>query len=82
MLAPEEVPALKWSPADEEGLVAFLVGEKSFSEDRVRKTVEKLNAQRGRATQGGHLPHMQAPCKQSLLCSEVTSWAIGCPCKL
>ena len=52
MLAPEETASLKWGPADEEGVVAFLVGEKNFNEDRVRKTVQKLNASRSKATQG------------------------------
>ena len=47
-----ELPPLKWTPADVEGVVAFLVGEKNFSEDRVRKAVEKLNASRGKANQG------------------------------
>lgn len=52
VLKVEEVPQLKWGQADEQGIVDFLVGEKSFSEDRVRKVVEKLNANRGRANQG------------------------------
>ncbi|KAK9786073.1 hypothetical protein WJX73_007328 [Symbiochloris irregularis] len=52
VLPAEEIPPLKWTPADEEGIVSFLVGEKNFSEDRVRKAVVKLNSQRGKANQG------------------------------
>lgn len=33
---------LKWQQPDVEGIVAFLVGEKAFSEDRVRKAIEKI----------------------------------------
>lgn len=58
VLKVEEVPQLKWGQADEQGIVDFLVGEKSFSEDRVRKVVEKLNANRGRANQGAHVAEM------------------------
>jgi|TARA_B110000967_G_scaffold195820_1_gene225741 hypothetical protein len=35
---------LKFTAPDEEGVVAFLVGEKQFSEDRVRSTLKKLKA--------------------------------------
>ncbi len=55
MLPPEETASLKWGPADEEGVVAFLVGEKNFNEDRVRKTVQKINASRSKATQGAQV---------------------------
>lgn len=34
-------PSLSWGPVDEEGVVDLLVGEHSFSEDRVRSTVER-----------------------------------------
>ena len=44
--------ALKWVAADEEGLVKFLVGEKSFNEDRVRKAVQRVNAAKSKSTQG------------------------------
>jgi hypothetical protein len=43
--------ALTWKPADMDGLVAYLVNEKQFSEERVRSAVEKMNAARGKATQ-------------------------------
>ncbi|MEM4733009.1 MAG: flap endonuclease-1 [Candidatus Bathyarchaeia archaeon] len=33
---------LKWREPDAEGIVDFLVGEKDFSEDRVRKAIEKM----------------------------------------
>ena len=33
----------KWEAPDVEGLVAFLVGEKGFNEDRVRSAAQKLN---------------------------------------
>ncbi|MEM2108255.1 MAG: flap endonuclease-1 [Candidatus Bathyarchaeia archaeon] len=33
---------LKWQEPDVEGIVDFLVGEKDFSEDRVRKAIEKM----------------------------------------
>ncbi|MEM3051187.1 MAG: flap endonuclease-1 [Candidatus Bathyarchaeia archaeon] len=33
---------LKWQQPDVEGIVAFLVGEKDFAEDRVRKALEKI----------------------------------------
>lgn len=37
------------------GLVAFLVGEKGFSEDRVRSAVKRINSAKGKATQVRHL---------------------------
>ena len=42
---------LKWSAPDEDGVVAFLCGEKSFNEDRVRKTLAKLKATKGKNSQ-------------------------------
>ena len=52
MLKGDAVPPLKWGVADEDGLVKFLVEEKSFSEERIRKVIEKVNASRSKATQG------------------------------
>ncbi len=46
------MPTLKWVAADEEGLVKFLVGEKSFNEDRIRKAVQRINAAKSKSTQG------------------------------
>ena len=56
MLKGDAVPPLKWGVADEDGLVKFLVEEKSFSEERIRKVVEKVNASRSKATQGATNP--------------------------
>lgn len=53
VLAAAEVPGMKWNPPDTEGLVKFLVEEKSFNEDRVRKAAERINASRGKSNQGG-----------------------------
>ena len=52
VLKAEDVPALKWLPADEEGLVSFLVGEKNFNEDRVRKQIQKMASTKGKSAQG------------------------------
>ena len=62
MLGEESLPQLKWGAADEEGLVKFLVEEKSFSEERIRKVIEKMNASRSKATQGAH------PCLSRTAC--------------
>lgn len=43
---------LKWTAPDEDGLVAFLCGEKDFNEDRVRNAVKKAAAAKGKASQG------------------------------
>jgi 5'-3' exonuclease len=47
----QTLPEFKWTPPDEEGLLAFLVGEKTFAEDRVRKSIEKIKAAKGKASQ-------------------------------
>ncbi|KAK9823030.1 hypothetical protein WJX81_001004 [Elliptochloris bilobata] len=52
VLRGDALPALKWGAADEDGLVKFLVEDKNFSEERIRKVVEKINASRSKATQG------------------------------
>ena len=52
VLRGDALPPLKWTPADEEGLVQFLVNEKSFNEDRVRKAVQRVNASKSKSTQG------------------------------
>ncbi|BDA49648.1 Flap endonuclease 1 [Coccomyxa sp. Obi] len=52
VLKGDSMPQLKWTAADEEGLVQFLVGEKSFNEDRVRKAVQRVNAAKSKSTQG------------------------------
>ena len=55
VLGADAVPALKWGPPDEQGLVDFLVGEKNFNEDRVRKQVQKMAATKGKSNQGGRV---------------------------
>ena len=54
--APDVTPAseidLKWEKPDEEGLVAYMCGEKGFSEDRIRNGCKKLDKARGGSTQG------------------------------
>ena len=54
--SPEVTPAseidLKWEKPDEEGLVAYMCGEKGFSEDRIRNGCKKLDKARGGTTQG------------------------------
>ncbi len=55
VLKGDSMPQLKWTAADEEGLVQFLVGEKSFNEDRVRKAVQRVNAAKSKSTQGVHM---------------------------
>ncbi|KAL4853815.1 Flap endonuclease 1 [Chlorella vulgaris] len=47
-----EIPALKWTPPDTEGLIQFLVTEKTFAEDRIRKAIDRIHAAKGKATQG------------------------------
>lgn len=42
---------IKWTAPDEEGLIEFLVGSKGFSEDRVRRGIEKLNKSRSASVQ-------------------------------
>ena len=56
MLKPEEIPQLKWTPADEEGIIKFLVADRNFNESRVRQVVKKINADRGKSNQGEYLP--------------------------
>ena len=61
VLRGEKVQPLKWVAADEEGLVKFLVGEKSFNEDRVRKAVQRINAAKSKSTQGDLCSLLLAP---------------------
>jgi len=53
---PEVTPAseieLKWEKPNEEALIAYMCGEKGFSEDRIRSGCKKLEKSRGGATQG------------------------------
>ncbi|KAH8916827.1 PIN domain-like protein, partial [Atractiella rhizophila] len=53
---PDVIPAdqcdVKWDKPDIEGLVDFLVKDKGFNEDRVRKAAEKINKQMNAPQQG------------------------------
>jgi len=48
---PEQID-LKWGEPDEEGIIKFLCGEKQFSEDRVKKGLERLRKSKGTSVQG------------------------------
>ncbi|TPX30835.1 hypothetical protein SmJEL517_g05703 [Synchytrium microbalum] len=48
---PNEID-LKWEDPDVDGIIAFMVEEKNFNEDRIRNAVAKLVKNRGTATQG------------------------------
>ncbi|KAK2076721.1 hypothetical protein QBZ16_005481 [Prototheca wickerhamii] len=52
VLAPEDVPPLKWTNPDLDGLLEFLVKEKSFNEERVRSAVQRVINSKGKSTQG------------------------------
>lgn len=43
---------LKWTDPDEDGLVAFLCGDRQFNEDRVRNGSKKIMKTRSTSTQG------------------------------
>lgn len=43
---------LKWTDPDEEGLVAYLCGDRQFAEDRIRNGVKKIMKTRTTVTQG------------------------------
>ena len=43
---------LKWKLPDEEGLVKFLVTDRAFNEDRIRKAIGKLAKSKKQASQG------------------------------
>jgi len=51
VLSKEALPEIKWRKINVEGLVEFLVGEKGFSEDRVRRGAERAMAARGKIAQ-------------------------------
>lgn len=52
VLTDANIPKMVWGPPDVEGLVKFLVEEKGFSEDRVRKAAAKVGASKGKGNQG------------------------------
>ncbi|KAG2440013.1 hypothetical protein HXX76_004130 [Chlamydomonas incerta] len=47
-----DIPPMKWTAPDEEGLVQFLVNEKQFNEQRVRNAVGRIKANKTKANQG------------------------------
>ncbi|XP_050433715.1 flap endonuclease 1 [Adelges cooleyi] len=51
-VADPETIELKWTDPDEDGLVAYLCGDRAFSEDRVRNGAKKLIKARSGTTQG------------------------------
>ncbi len=51
-VTPGDQVELVWGEPDEEGLLEYLVKEKQFNEERVRKGIEKLKKARGSAVQG------------------------------
>eukprot|EP00798_Chlamydomonas_sp_ICE-L_P007372 gene7372-495_t len=52
VLKTEQLPPLKWTDPDTDGLVSWLVGEKGFQEDRVRNGIKKIISAKGKGTQG------------------------------
>ncbi len=52
VLKGDAIPEIKWTKPDEEGLVDFLVREKNFDEARVRAALKRIEAARGKASQG------------------------------
>ncbi|KMZ64159.1 Flap endonuclease 1 [Zostera marina] len=48
----DQQPDLKWTSPDEEGIVAFLVNENGFNNERVLKGVEKIKAAKNKSSQG------------------------------
>ncbi|KAG8086234.1 hypothetical protein GUJ93_ZPchr0010g9516 [Zizania palustris] len=47
-----DIPELKWTAPDEEGLVEFLVKENGFNQDRVTKAIEKIKSAKNKSSQG------------------------------
>ena len=42
---------LKWTDPDEAGLIKYLCEEKQFTEERVKKAIERLKATKGKGAQ-------------------------------
>ncbi|KAJ3000893.1 Elongation of fatty acids protein 2 [Globomyces sp. JEL0801] len=51
-VTPADSVELKWKQPDEEGIIQYLVTEKGFNDDRVRKSVQKLMKLKSGTTQG------------------------------
>ncbi|RLN29021.1 flap endonuclease 1a [Panicum miliaceum] len=47
-----DIPELKWTAPDEEGLITFLVKDNGFNEDRVTKAIEKIKSAKNKSSQG------------------------------
>lgn len=74
-------PPLKWSSPDLEGLLQFLVQEKSFNEQRVRSAVERINSAKGKASQGeGAARVLLLWVKPNCLELGLNAWQVG-PCR-
>ncbi|KAL0212687.1 hypothetical protein RCL1_006313 [Eukaryota sp. TZLM3-RCL] len=52
VLRSEQIGTLRWTAPNEEALVTYLVGEKGFQEDRIRKYAERLRKARSMGSQG------------------------------
>mmetsp|Transcript_16910 Transcript_16910/g.34620 ORF Transcript_16910/g.34620 Transcript_16910/m.34620 type:complete len:403 (-) Transcript_16910:104-1312(-) len=48
----DQVAPFAWKMPDEEGMIAFLVDEKSFNRERVENVIKKIKKSRGKANQG------------------------------
>ena len=46
------MPALRWTAPDVQGLIDFMVKEKSFREDRILAAVDRITAAKSKSTQG------------------------------
>jgi flap endonuclease-1 len=47
-----DMPPLRWSAPDTQGLIEFMVKEKSFSEERILAAIDRINAAKSKSTQG------------------------------
>ncbi|KAL6784452.1 RAD2 [Auxenochlorella protothecoides x Auxenochlorella symbiontica] len=52
VLKPENIPPMKWTSPDLDGLLEFLVKEKSFNEERVRSAIQRVTAAKSKSNQG------------------------------
>ncbi|GAB4813462.1 hypothetical protein N2152v2_000508 [Parachlorella kessleri] len=52
VLKGDQVPPMKWTAPDSEGLIQFLVNEKTFNEQRIRSAIDRINAAKGKSNQG------------------------------
>jgi|UniRef100_A0A7S3B7B3 flap endonuclease-1 len=49
--AKDSMPSFTWTNPDEEGMIQYMVKEKTFSEDRVRNIISRLKKARGKGKQ-------------------------------